>query len=130
MSEVRYTNENSATVTKYMDLEPRPMSAPANLECSSIHESDSENSVEFDEDVKSNLKKNSGNIEKSLSQSNSPLLKNNKKGNGKGSKKRSKSKLINNKKGLMKRNKDIEKDSLVNENDVFDRTTGESIKNC
>eukprot|EP00833_Pecoramyces_ruminatium_P015735 jgi/Orpsp1_1/1189767/evm.model.d7180000074317.1 len=130
MSEMKYQNENSATVTKYMDLEPRPMSAPANLERSSINESDSENSVEFDEKIKINLSKKAAGIEKSLSQSNSPILKNSK-GNGKGNKKKNKSKLMDNKKknSIKRNNKDIEKD-LANENDIFDKTTGESIKNC
>ncbi|KAL6613563.1 hypothetical protein U3516DRAFT_663361 [Neocallimastix sp. 'constans'] len=123
MPEVRYLNDDS-TITKYMDLEPRPMSAPANLERSSINESDSESSLEYDENITINLKKNFVNIEKSFSQSNSPILKNNME-NGIADKTKNKSKLMNNKKGSIQHDNDIEKDSLSNENDIFDRTIGE-----
>ncbi|ORY86607.1 hypothetical protein LY90DRAFT_498842 [Neocallimastix californiae] len=123
MPEVRYLNDDS-TITKYMDLEPRPMSAPANLERSSINESDSESSLEYDENITINLKKNFVNIEKSFSQSNSPILKNNME-NGIADKTKNKSKLMNNKKGSIQHDNDIEKDSLSDDNDIFDRTIGE-----
>jgi len=127
MPAMRHPNDSPLNVTKYMDLEPRPMSAPANLERSSINDSDTEN-VNEGEKGKKGLGK-STNLEKSLSQNNSPILKN-VKGSAK-SKRKNKSKSFDNKKkNSVGKRKEIEKDELENDNDILEKTNSESIKNC
>ncbi|ORX55223.1 hypothetical protein BCR36DRAFT_182336, partial [Piromyces finnis] len=122
---IKHPNDNPINITKYMDLEPRPMSAPANLERSCINDSDSENANEANEKGKKGLGKFS-NLEKSLSQSNSPTFKNSK--NSIKSRRKSKAKFLDNNK--MGKHEEIEKDDLTNDNNNFEKTNNESIKNC
>jgi len=115
----RHPNDSPLNVTKYMDLEPRPMSAPANLERSSINDSDIENANDIDEKGKKGLGK-SANMEKSLSQSNSPILKNTK--DSLKPKKKNKSKSLDNKKkNTVGKHKEAENDDLTNGNEVFEK---------
>jgi len=125
MPAIRHPNDSPLNVTKYMDLEPRPMSAPANLERSSINESDSDNVNETNEKKKIGLKKS--NLEKSLSQSNSPISKKTKGVSKANKRKNNKSKSLDNKKkgAVTKHSKDIENDDFVDENNL----KSESIKN-
>jgi len=126
MPAIRHPNDSPLNVTKYMDLEPRPMSAPANLERSSINDSDSDNVNEKNEKKKMGLNK-SGNLEKSLSQSNSPISKKAKGVSKTTKRKNNKSKSFDNKKkgAITKHNKDIENDDFADENNL----KSESIKN-
>ncbi|ORX82696.1 hypothetical protein BCR32DRAFT_243969 [Anaeromyces robustus] len=114
METIRHPDDNPVNVTTYMDLEPRPMSAPANLERSSINDSDSETN-ELDEKFKESLVK-SLNLEKSHSQNNSPVLKKSK-NTSKSNKKKGKSKGFDNKKkNSISKRKDMEKGDNINEN--------------
>lgn len=120
-------------ITKYMDLEPRPMSAPANLERSSMSDTDND---EMDSDSKEKTSETNSLIsKKSLSQTNFQMI-NTKDFNLKKKSNKAFYKSTENKKIVPSKRKKI--DDSENEfitskketSNILEKKFSESIKNC